>query len=129
MATTNPPSVTGSSGDASIETLRKLKEIEAEVAGETQRVRAQAQAELDRLRADAETQVQQAKTDAERLRAVSVQAAHSEVNLEVEKLLAEGRNAADGIPHRTGKELDAFKDRTLDLLFGEFRTSGGKSSE
>ena len=42
MATTNPPAGTGSSGDASIETLRKLKEIEAEVAGETQRVKAQA---------------------------------------------------------------------------------------
>ena len=118
----------GATASASVEVLRKLKEIENDWDAKLVAARAETAARLTKSREAAEAAIAAARVDAERWREVQLVAARIQAQTEADSILAAGRRTASDIESAVGKGMKVAGPKVLDAILGEFRSSdsGGK---
>jgi vacuolar-type H+-ATPase subunit H len=118
----------GATASASIEVLRKLKEIETELDARLVAARAQSAQQLAKAREAADLAVGVARAEADRWREVTLVAARSQAQIDSDKILADGRREAATLEQSDVTASKSTTQKVLDAVLSGFRASdsGGK---
>jgi vacuolar-type H+-ATPase subunit H len=118
----------GATASASIEVLRKLKEIETELDARLVAARAQSAQQIAKAREAADLAVAAARAEADRWREVTLVAARSQAQIDSDKILADGRREAATLEQSDVTASKSTTQKVLDAVLSGFRASdfGGK---
>jgi vacuolar-type H+-ATPase subunit H len=113
---------------ASIEALKRLKEVETSWDAKIVETRAEIAARLALVRDQSEKMLQAARAEADRKREEHLTDVRQAAESESRRILDDGQREADALAGTVGKGVKAAREKLLGAVLGEFRdtSSGGK---
>jgi vacuolar-type H+-ATPase subunit H len=113
-----------SSGPATVEVLKRLKEVETAAESQVRLFVEEGERMLRALRSEADAAVAAARVELEKTREATLQAERAKVERDAERLLEEGRKAAESLDAKGRSLLDSRREPLLNAVLPEFRPSG-----
>ncbi|HZY70954.1 MAG TPA: hypothetical protein VFF67_08285 [Thermoplasmata archaeon] len=114
--------------DASIATLRQLKQAETEWAEKLAKARADNASEIARLKADADNAVEQARAKAEKDRDAKLRDARSRADAEASEIVRIGELEALTVADADPGDDETTRRKVLDAVLGPFRPGAKKGA-
>lgn len=111
---------------ASVEALRRLKEIETEWETKLTQARAEAVQRVAKAREAAEAAVAEARAEVDRAREALLTSARATAQAEAERIVTAGRAEADKVAGAARTASASLKAKLLDAVVGDFREAPGK---
>jgi vacuolar-type H+-ATPase subunit H len=113
---------------ASIEALKRLKEVETGWDAKIVQTRAEIAARLSLARDASEKVVQAARVEADRKREARLSEVRGTAEVEARKILDDGEREAAAMAGGVAKGVEAAREKLLSAVLGEFRdgSNGGK---
>ena len=113
-----------SPGSDSLETIKHVTAVEAELEAKLARLRESIKGQLEALQRETESQLLRARADAERERETVLTAARTEGDREADAIVADGAGRANAIRGKSPAELARQKEALLSAVLAEFRPPG-----
>lgn len=111
---------------ASVEALRRLKEIETAWDAKLAQARADAAKRVAKAREAAEAAVAEARAEVDKARETLLTSARVTAQAEAERIVATGRAEAEKVAGAARSASASLKAKLLDAVVGDFRESSGK---